>query len=138
MATFHRVMDFNKHLLYGLHDFVSYNYKLALTNYIDEDISSYDDVVEISEAGGYVKGGYDVPLRVEEGMETGIITVYTEPEFEIDFPDKTDEFRYAFLYTPDNKHKPIVCYWDYGESTSLDNELLKFKFGNNGKILSIL
>ena len=140
MATFHRTRDFNEHLLYGLHDFVSYTYKLAFVKDISPEISSFDDIQqnEISPTTDYPTGGFEIQIAVEKETNTGTITVTTNPELEFEFADKSESFRYIVLYTPDNKHKPIVGYWDYGKEINLSNEILKMRFDSRGTILTIL
>lgn len=141
MATFHKPIDFNEHLLYGLHDFVSYTYKLAFVNDMTDEISFFDDAKEISEGGGYVKGGFELPLKVNKSKTTGIITVTTDESIEFALDGEIEDFQYVVLYTPDDRRKPIACYWDYGEKISLNNEVLQFNFGgtsSNGSILTII
>lgn len=140
MATFHRAKDFNEHLLYGLHDFVSYTYKLAFLKNITPEQSSFDDVkdYEIKPSEDYPAGGFEIQVAVEKEINTGTITITTNPELEFEFVEKSEPFRYIALYTPDHKHKPIVGYWDYGKEIDLSNEILKMKFDSRGTILTLL
>lgn len=81
----------------------------------------FADITEISAGNGYVAGGKDIQNDWAEtggvGTLTGTDVIFTATGGSI------GPFRYAIIYndTPTSPADPLVCYWDYGSSLTLNN-----------------
>ena len=111
-------------------DDVSLPYLAYGSNLNPEQMAASYDVTELSTGNGYTSGGTDIQNDYSESGGTGMLTavdvVFTASGGSV------GPFRYAIIYndTPTSPADPLVCYFDYGSSISLnDGETLTVDFG---------
>ena len=134
MATFNKFQDFVEQLGKGVHQLhaAGHTLKVYLTN--DTPDAALDavkaDLAEITAQNGYPAGGVDIQQDYTESGGTGTLTavdvVFTASG------GSFGPFRYAVVYndTPTSPADPLVCWWDYGSSISLnDGETFTVDFG---------
>jgi hypothetical protein len=134
MATFNKFQDFVEQLGKGIHQIhaAGHTLKVYLTN--DTPDAALDavkaDLAEITAQNGYPAGGVDIQQDYTEAGGTGTLTavdvVFTASG------GSFGPFRYAVVYndTPTSPADPLVCWWDYGSSISLnDGETFTVDFG---------
>ena len=134
MATFNKFQDFVEQLGKGVHQLhaAGHTFKVYLTN--DTPDAALDavkaDLAEITAQNGYPAGGADIQQDYAETGGTGTLTavdvVFTASG------GSFGPFRYAVVYndTPTSPADPLVCWWDYGSSISLnDGETFTVDFG---------
>jgi len=134
MATFNKLQDFVEQLGKGIHQLhaAGHTLKVYLTN--DTPDAALDavkaDLAEITAQNGYPAGGVDIQQDYTEAGGTGTLTavdvVFTASG------GSFGPFRYAVVYndTPTSPADPLVCWWDYGSSISLnDGETFTVDFG---------
>ena len=125
MATFVKYQQFAEDLANKIHDLFGTNdtLKIALTN-TAPNVATHAvlaDITQIGAGNGYTAGGSDTQ---NDGTETtgtftltGVDVVFTAAGGTI------GPFRYAVLYndTPTSPADPLIAYWDYGSSITLQN-----------------
>lgn len=124
MATYTKFDQFAKDILEGKHNFSTHSFRVMLTN---SPPSSTDeikaDITEIAAGSGYTAGGPTTTITLTlvgataKASGTGVTFTATAGTI--------GPFRYAVLYndTQTTPLKPLVSWWDYGESiTLLDQE----------------
>lgn len=134
MASFNKFQDFVEQLGKGVHQLhaAGHTLKVYLTN--DPPDAALDavkaDLAEITAQNGYPAGGADIQQDYAEAGGTGTLTavdvVFTASG------GSFGPFRYAVVYndTPTSPADPLVCWWDYGSSISLnDGETFTVDFG---------
>ena len=134
MASFNKFQDFVEQLGKGIHQLhaAGHTLKVYLTN--DTPDAALDavkaDLAEITAQNGYPAGGVDIQQDYTESGGTGTLTavdvVFTASG------GSFGPFRYAVVYndTPTSPADPLVCWWDYGSSISLnDGETFTVDFG---------
>ena len=134
MATFNKFQDFVEQLGKGIHQLhaAGHTLKVYLTN--DTPDAALDvvkaDLAEITAQNGYPAGGADIQQDYAETGGTGTLTavdvVFTASG------GSFGPFRYAVVYndTPTSPADPLVCWWDYGSSISVnDGETFTVDFG---------
>lgn len=120
--------QFTQDLCNGVHNVITgttHVLKVMLTN-TTPNISSNQvlgDLTEIGTGHGYSAGGATVGTIT--GSQTGGTTTViggTDPQFTAS-GGTIGPFRYAVLYnsTPTSPLKPLICYWDYGSSLTLNS-----------------
>jgi|ERR1700735_3549562 len=126
MATYNKFNLFTQDLTRGVHDFASgaqtFNVMLTntapvATNHLYGDISAN----ELANGGGYTTGGQSSAMSdsstsgTEKVLATNITWTGTS--------GGTGSFRYVVIYntTPTSPLKPLVCWFDYGSSISLNS-----------------
>src|SRR5512139_285534 len=134
MASFNKFQDFVEQLGKGIHQLhaAGHMLKVYLTN--DTPDAALDavkgDLAEITPQNGYPAGGTDIQQDYTESGGTGTLTavdvVFTASG------GSFGPFQYAVVYndTPTSPADPLVCWWDYGSSISLnDGETFTVDFG---------
>lgn len=134
MAAFVRFEKFSEDLAKKVHDLHADTLKVYLSNTAPNAATHTvkADIAEISAGNGYSAGGPDTQNTVTRSglvsSVTGVDCVITAAAGSI------GPFRYAILYndTQTSPAKPLIGYWDYGASTSLnDTEFLTVDFGSS-------
>lgn len=135
MATYQKYQDFVEQLAKGVHQLhaAGHTCKVILSN-TAPNVATHairGDVTEIGAGtGGYTVGGYDIQNDLSE---TGGTVTVTAVDVVITASGGTiGPFRYAIVYndTPTSPVDPLICYWDYGSSITLnDTETFTIDFG---------
>lgn len=122
MATYNKFQVFTKDLVNGAHNFGSNVFKVMLTNTAPVNTNAVKaDLTDITAANGYPAGGSAMSMTVTTASGTAKVTggnvVFTASG------GSFGPFRYAALYndTQTSPAKPLVAWWDYGSSLSLND-----------------
>lgn len=125
MATFNKINLFSQDLSNAVHNFASgaQTYKVELsntatvaTNHLYGDISAN----EVANGGGYTTGGS--ASAMSDSSTGGVETVSAASVTFTGSGGGCGPFRYATVYntTPTTPLKPLVSWFDYGSSISLN------------------
>jgi hypothetical protein len=134
MAAYNKINDFVDQLGQGKHILGTHVYKVMLVNSpaVVATNTVKADLTEIAAGNGYTAGGVTATLTWAEASGTGTATgtkvVITAAAGTI------GPFRYVPLYndTQTTPADPLVCWWDYGSSLTLnDGETFSIKFNNS-------
>jgi hypothetical protein len=139
MASYNKFQVFTKDLVEGKHNFASNTFKIMLTNTAPSATNAVKaDITEISAGSGYTAGGTTTTITssTTSGVAkvTGTDVVFTAAGGSI------GPLRYAVLYndTQTSPAKPLVAWWDYGSSITLnDTETLTVDFDNTNGIFTV-
>jgi hypothetical protein len=141
MASMTKFYAFVQNIGRGVHNLNSDTLKIMLTNTAPVASTSAvkADITEISAGNGYTAGGTAVgSVAYSQTSGTGKLTgndvVFTASGGAI------GPFRYAVLYddTPSSPLKPLIGYWDYGSSVTLnDGETFTVDLDQTNGILTI-
>lgn len=137
MAVYNKFDQFAQSVLEAKHNFASDVFKVMLTNTAPVAGNSVkSDLVEISEGNGYVSGGNGVTITVSSvaglARVSSVNTVFTATGGTI------GPFRYAVFYNSTAVTQPLVSWWDYGSSVTLqDTEIFTVGFDAVNGILDI-
>ena len=103
------------------HDFSGNTFKFMLTNAAPSAGDSVKaDITEISAGNGYSAGGVSVDLTASESG--GALSVAPDGDKTFTASGGTiGAFRYVVLYNDTTTNKPLVSYYDYGSSITLNN-----------------
>lgn len=121
MAAFNKVNIFTDDLTAAKHDFSSHVYKIMLTNTAPVAANAVKaDITDIAAQNGYSAGGTATTISrtnvtgTESIKGTNVVFTASGGSF--------GPFRYAVLYndTQGTPAKPLVGWWDYGSSISLN------------------
>lgn len=121
MAAFNKFNIFTDDLTAAKHDFSSHTFKVMLTNSAPIATNAIKgDLTDITAQNGYTAGGTATTITRANtsGTETikGTDVVFTASG------GSFGPFRYAVLYNDSQASpvKPLVGWWDYGSSISLN------------------
>lgn len=122
MATYNKFNVFVEDQFEGVHDWDAHAFKVLLTNTAPVATNSVKaDLTEIAAGNGYSAGGTATTITTSRSSGTfksvGSDVVFTASGGSI------GPFRYAVLYndTPTSPADPLVSWWDYGSSISLNS-----------------
>jgi hypothetical protein len=122
MATYQKFNAFTENQLISNMDWNADTFKVMLTNTAPLSTNSVKaDLTEIAAGNGYSAGGTATTISVTRSSGTskvvGTDVVFTASGGTI------GPFRYAALYddTPTSPADPLVAFWDYGSSVTLNN-----------------
>lgn len=140
MASYNKFNVFTTDLVNGKHVFNSNVYKVMLTNTAPVATNSVKaDITEITAGNGYTAGGTASTITVSTSTGTAKVTaadvVFTAAGGTI------GPLRYAVIYndTQTSPVKPLVAWWDYGSSITLnDTETLTVDFDNTNGIFTVV
>lgn len=123
MAAYNKFNAFVENLAEGVHDFANDTLKVMLTNSAPVATNSVrGDLTEISAGNGYVAGG--TASAITNSSQTG--GTYTATPTDVVFTasgGSIGPFRYVVFYndTPTSPADPLVAWWDYGSSITLND-----------------
>lgn len=127
MAAFNKFNQFVADLASGVHQLqtgTSHVFKVMLTNSAPTASNSIKgDLTEISAGNGYSAGGISVgTITGSQSSGTFKFVGGTDPVWTAS-GGTVGPFRYAVLFndTPSSPAKPLVGYWDYGSSVTLNS-----------------
>lgn len=120
MAAFNAFNSFTKDLIDGAFDFDNHTFKVMLTNVAPVAANSVKaDLTEIAAGNGYTAGGLTTVVTTSTlagvAKATGSDVTFTAAG------GTMASFRYVVIYddTQTSPAKPLVAWWDYGQSVSL-------------------
>jgi hypothetical protein len=138
MAAFQKIPDFAEQVLKGVHNFAAHTFKVALTNTAPQAANAVlADLTQIAAAGGYVAGGF-VLDSVVLTETAGIAKVVIADEVIAASGGAMGPLRYAVVYNDTANGKPLVGFYDYGSSITLnDGETLTVDFDQTAGVLTL-
>lgn len=140
MAAYNKFLQFTKDLIDGVHDFDDHTFKLMLTDTAPVNTNTVKaNISEISAGNGYTAGGATVTITTSTSSGTAKVTVSSDVVFTAS-GGSVGPFRYAVLYndTPSTPAKPLIAWWDYGSSITLnDAETLTADFDQANGLLTV-
>lgn len=133
MAQYNKFDIFVEHLVRGVHQFGTHTFRIYLSNTAPNAATHQvkADIAEIAAGNGYTAGGVDVSASVSR--TGGTVTVSGTRVTWTASGGSIGPFRYIILYndTPTNPADPLIAWWDYGSSITLnDGESFTVKFNN--------
>ena len=124
MSSFVKYNAFVKNLAEKVHNLASDTLKVALTN-TAPNVATHAvlaDIAEIAAGNGYTAGGNQT-TQISSSQTGGVYTLASaDPATFTASGGSMGPFRYAVLYnaTPTSPLKPLIGYWDYGSSITLN------------------
>ena len=137
MASYNKFNQFTKDLIDGNHDFDADTFKVMLVNTAPTaSYTSTGDLTEITAENGYSSGGTATTITTSTSAGTakavGSDVVFTASGGTI------GPLRYAVLYNSTATGTPLIAWWDYGSSITLnDTETLTVDFDNTNGIFTV-
>lgn len=125
MAAFNKYNIFTKNIAEKVHNLASDTLKVALTNTAPNAATHavLADIGEISAGNGYTAGGNQA-AQSSSAQSGGVYTLaLNDPATWTANGGTIGPFRYAVLYnaTPTSPNKPLIGWWDYGSSITLND-----------------
>lgn len=121
MASFNKFNVFVENLAEKVHDLGADTLKIMLTNTAPAATNAIKaDITEISAGNGYVAGGTQSTIASSSQTSGTYKLVLNDVVFTAS-GGTIGPFRYAILYndTPTSPAKPLIGYYDYGSSITL-------------------
>jgi hypothetical protein len=121
MAAYNKFNLFTDDLVKAVYNFGTDAFKVALTNVAPIATNHlFGDLTEISAGNGYSAGGSASVVSV--GNSSGTETITAADVTFTASGGSIGPFRYAVFYdtTPSSPLKPLICWFDYGSSISLN------------------
>jgi len=123
-SSFVKYQCFVENLAEKVHNLASDTLKVALTNTAPNAATHalLGDITEISGGNGYTAGGNQT-VQSSSAQSGGVYTLASaDPATWTASGGSIGPFRYAVLYnaTPSSPLKPLIGYWDYGSSITLN------------------
>lgn len=136
MATYVKYQDFVEQLCKGTHQLhaAGHTLKVALTN-TAPNVSTHTvraDITELSTANGYTQNAAGLDIQNDMTESGGTATVTAVDVVITASGGTVGPFRYVVIFndTPTSPADPLVCYFDYGSSITLnDTETFTVDFG---------
>lgn len=138
MAAYNKINDFAEQLLRGVHNFGSHTFKAVLTNSAPSAANTVlADIAQVAAIGGYVAGGYALDSVVlTETAGTAKVTIADEVITAAG--GSIGPFRYVVVYNATAANGPLVCFYDYGSSTTLnDSESFTLDFDGSAGVFTL-
>lgn len=135
MASAVKYENFVEDLGTGVHNLHTGTVKIALTNSAP-NVATHEviaDVTQISNGNGYTTGGEDTQNTLSRSG--GTVTVAATDVVWTASGGTVGPFRYVVAYndTPTSPADPLIEYWDYGSSITLQiGETFTADFGASG------
>lgn len=138
MAVFQKIPDFAEQVLRGVHNFAAHAFKVALTNTAPQAANAVlADLTQIAASGGYVAGGFALD-SVVLSETAGTAKVVIADEVIAASGGAMGPLRYAIVYNDSASGKPLVGFYDYGSSITLnDGETLTVDFDQSAGVLTL-
>ena len=119
MATYNKFNKFVQDLANGVHNFGSHTFKIMMTNAAPVATATVKaNLTEIAAGSGYTAGGTAMPMT--QAMAAGTLTVSGTNVVFTAAGGSVGPMRYAVLYNDTAVGKPLVAWWDYGSSITLN------------------
>lgn len=120
MAVYNKFDQFARDVLDGKHNFSSDVFKVMLTDsapLASDAVKS--DLTEISTGNGYAAGGNTVPVTVS--LSGGLAKVSATSTVFTASGGTIGPLRYAVFYNSSSDGQPLISWWDYGSSETLQS-----------------
>lgn len=133
MATYNKFQCFTKDCAEGKHNLATNTIKLLLTNVAPVATNTIrSELVEITAGNGYTSGGLTVPV-LSSTQTAGVYRPILQ-DITLTATGAIGPFRYVVIYNSTSATNPLICWYDYGSSLTLNTgEALLFDFdGTNG------
>lgn len=137
MASYNKFLQFTKDLVDGVHDFDAHTFKVMLTNTAPVNTNTVKaDLTEIGAGFGYTAGG--TATTITTSTAAGVAKVSGSDIVFTAAGGSIGPLRYAVLYNDTASGKPLIAWWDYGSSITLnDQETLTVDFDGTNGILTV-
>jgi len=122
MAAYQKFNDYTNQLDRAVHNWATHTFNVCLTNTAPATSNTvFSDIVEIAAGNGYTAGG----LALTSGSlttATGTSKIVFANDILTATGGSIGPFRYAVIYnaTATSPLKPLVCWFDYGVSLTLN------------------
>jgi hypothetical protein len=140
MAAFNKYHDFTRAVLAGVHVFGSHTIKAAFTNTAPNTAhTQLSQIVQIGTGGGYTDGaGGGLTLdNVSLTTSGGVAKVSIDDEV-FTASGTVGPFRYIVLYNDSAANDPLIGWYDYGSSITLNaDESLTLDFDGDNGVLTL-
>jgi hypothetical protein len=137
MASYNKFNAFTQDLVNAKHNFGTNTVKVLLTNTAPSATNAVKaDVTEISAGNGYTAGGTTTTISISTSAGTAKVTasdiVFTASGGSI------GPLRYAVVYNATTAANPLIAWFDYGSSITLnDTETLTVDFDNTNGLFTV-
>jgi hypothetical protein len=137
MAAYNKFNQFTKDLLDAKHNFSSNAFKVMLTNTAPVATNAIKtDITEITAGNGYTAGGNATTITDSTSSGTAKVTG-TNVVFAAS-GGAVGPFRYAVLYNATTANNPLISWFDYGSTITLnDTETLTVSFDSTNGIFQV-
>lgn len=120
MAAYNKFNVFVKDLIDKKHNFSSDTFKVALTNTPPTAANAVlADITQIAAGNGYVAGG--TAMTISDSISGGVAKVTGANVVFTAAGGTIGPFRYAVLYNSTAVGGPLIAWFDYGSSVTLNN-----------------
>ena len=124
MAVFNKYSCFVEDLAEKVHNLGSDSLYIALASGLNANsgvTTLLSGVGEIVQGNGYIRSG--LPVTVSSSAQTGGFykLVLNSPAPWTGTPNAMAAFRFAVLYNDTAANDPLIGYWDYGSSVTLNS-----------------
>jgi len=120
MAAYNKFNCFVKDLIEKKHNFASDTFKIALTNTPPSAANTVlADITQIAAGNGYVTGGN--AMTITDSLSGGIAKVSGANVVFTAAGGSIGPFRYAVFYNSTAVGGPLIAWFDYGSSVTLNN-----------------
>lgn len=128
MATYNKFQCFVEDVHEGKHNLATNTVKLLLTNVAPTATNTIrSELVEITAGNGYTSGGLTVPVL--SSSQTGGIYRLVLQDITLTATGVIGPFRYTTVYNATSATNPLIGWYDYGTSLTLNTgESLLFDF----------
>lgn len=133
MATFNKFHCLLEDAFEGKHNFAGDTLKILLTNTAPVATNTIrSQLVEITAQNGYPSGGVSLPVS-SSAHSSGVYRVIVS-DVTLTATGAIGPFRYIVVYNSTSATNPLICWYDYGSSLTLNTgESFLFDFdGTNG------
>lgn len=121
MASFNKFNIFVQNVGDGVHDLNSDNINLMLTNSAPTATNTqYSNITEISGGNGYTTGGATI-VSTAYSQSSGLATLTGSNVEWTASGGSIGPFRYVVCYDLTASNKPLIGWWDYGSSITLNS-----------------
>lgn len=121
MAAYNKFQCFVEDLCEGKHNLASDTIKIALTNTLPTSaLTQFSEIAEITAQNGYAAGG--AVVTVTSSAQTS--GTYKLVGSDVVFTASGGSFgpgRYAVLYNDTHVDEPLIAWWDYGSSVTINS-----------------
>ena len=120
MAVYNKFNCFVEDVMEGKHNFASNTIKAALTNTLPtSSLTTFSQITEITSGSGYAQGG--IAITITSSSATGGVYKLVLQDTTFTAGGAVGPFRYIVLYNSTETTKPLICWFDYGSSLSLNS-----------------
>jgi hypothetical protein len=141
MAAFNKYLDFTRACLAGTHQFGTHTFKAAFTNTAPTNThTQLSQITQIGTGGGYTGGaGGGLTLDNVSLTTTGGVAKVSIDDEVFTATGSVGPFRYVVLYNDTATNDPLIGWYDYGSSITLNtDESLTLDFDGTNGVLQLV